>query len=198
MILKLGLPEKIKALASAPAGIAYQKWSIIEYTFASSPVTGKPVKLTWYDGKKQPAVPENAHPKLKMKNDGCMVVGSAMTAVGGGHAGPPRPIALGDQPYGPEVKELENHWRDELKKLRGHSHYADWIDAAKAGDPGAPGSKFDYSVPLTQAILLGCIALRFPERELIWDAGKARFTNNDEANQWLSFKPRAGFNLKIS
>lgn len=195
-ILQWGLPSSIKAQASAPAGIAYPEWSIIEYTFPASPVCPAGIKMTWYDGKKLPAKPQGCHPNLDLGGNGCMIVGSKMTALGGSHASPPRPIALAGKEFGPEVKEAESFWREELKKTAGCNHYKQWVDACKTNDRNLPGSNFEYSVSMTQAILLGCLALRFPGQELQWDAQKGRFSNHTEANQWLSSQPRAGFILK--
>ena len=121
-----------------------------------------------------------------------MIVGSKMTAIGGSHAAPPIPVALGKEPYGPAVKEVEAHWRDVLKQTQGCNHYGQWVEACKAHDRTKPGSNFEYSVPMTQAILLGCAALRFPGVELKWDAQRRQF-NHREANQWLASKPRAGY-----
>ncbi len=196
-VLQLGLPASVKAEASAPAGIAYPAWSVIEYTFPPSPACPKGVKLTWHDGKKLPPRPENAHPSLDVGANGCMIVGTKMTAMGGSHAAPPRPIALGGQAYGEAVKDAEGYWRDELKKIPGGDHHRQWVEAAKAGDAAKPGSNFEYSVPMTQAILLGCIALRFPGRELAWDAAARRFTNLPEANEWLGFRARAGYDMSV-
>jgi hypothetical protein len=196
-IFKLGLPSKIKAQASAPAGVAYPDWSIIEYTFDKSPVTGKPISLTWYDGKKLPKMPAGANPNLPAGANGCMVVGSKMTALGGSHAARPRPIAIGKEPYSSAVKDAEKAWRVEAKKLKGDNHYGQWIEAAKAAKPNAPGSSFEYAVPFTQSILLGCIALRFPGEELHWDDDKKQFSNHSEANKWLSFEARNGFDITV-
>ncbi|MDD2601148.1 MAG: Gfo/Idh/MocA family oxidoreductase [Kiritimatiellae bacterium] len=196
-ILQWGLPTSIKAEASAPAGIAYPQWSIIEYTFPASPVCPAGIKMTWYDGKKLPAKPQGCHPQLDVGGNGCMIIGSKMTALGGSHASPPRPIALAGKDFGAEVKEAEGYWREELKKSQGCNHYKQWVDACKANDREMPGSNFEYSVPMTQAILLGCLALRFPGQELKWDAKKGRFSNHAEANKWLSAQPRAGFILKV-
>lgn len=196
-ILKLGLPETIVAQASAPAGIAYPEWSIIEYTFPRSALCPKGLKLTWYDGKKLPEKPEGSHPNLQLGGNGCMIVGSKMTAVGGSHAAPPVPMALTGQAYGVPVKEVESHWREELKKLQGCDHYHQWLHAAEARDPSKTASNFDYAAPMTQAILLGCIALRFPGKTLKWDSQKACFANLPEANEWLSSKPRPGYSLDI-
>jgi len=196
-ILQLGMPATVRAEASSPAGIAYPAWSIIEYTFPATPVCPKGVKVTWYDGKKLPALPANAHPELKPGTNGCLIIGSKMSAMGGSHASPPMPIALGGQAYGPAVKDAERQWREELKQTQGCSHYGQWVEACKAHDMTRPGSNFEYSVPMTQTLLLGCIALRFPGVELKWDAVRNRFANHEEANRWLAAAPRAGFDLKI-
>jgi hypothetical protein len=194
-IFKLGLPLSIKAQASAPAGIAFPDWSIIEYKFGPTPSLPKGVTLTWYDGKKLPAAPAGAAPGLKVGSNGCMVIGSKLTALGGSHAGTPHVVAVGDKTEESAIKDADKHWQDVHKTLRGVDHYGQWVHAAEAKDREAPKSNFEYAVPFTQGILLGCIALRFPGQELLWDNQKKQFSNFAEANQWLSFKPREGYNL---
>jgi predicted dehydrogenase len=194
-IFKLGLPQTIKAQASAPAGIAFPNWSIIEYTFGPTPLLPKGVKLTWYDGHKLPAVPGSADPALKLDNNGCMVVGSKLTAYGGSHAAKPRVIGVGDKVDADAVKDADKHWQEVHKGLKGTDHYGQWVHAAESKDREATKSNFEYAAPFTQGILLGCIALRFPGQELHWDNEKKQFSNFSEANQWLSFKPREGYNL---
>ena len=195
-VLQWGLPSSIKAEASAPAGIAYPEWSVIEYTFPASPVCPEGIKMTWHDGKKLPPVPQGCHPQMKLDGNGCMIIGSKMTALGGSHAAPPRPVAITGKEFGEEVKAAEREWREELKNTKGCDHYKQWVDACKANDPTMCGSTFEYSVPMTQAILLGCVALRFPGQELKWDAKNSRFANHAEANQWLASRPRAGYALR--
>jgi hypothetical protein len=196
-IFKLGLPTTIKAQVSAPAGVAYPEWSIIDYTFAPSALCPKGLKLTWYDGKKLPTLPEGTHPQLQAGGNGCLVIGSKMSAMGGSHAAPPVPISLTGQAFGTAVKDVETMWRGELKKLQGVDHHAQWVNAAVAHDPKATGSKFEYAAPMTQAILLGCIALRFPNQELKWDNAKHEFSNFPEANAWLTAKRREGYDLSF-
>ena len=196
-IFKLGLPDSVKAQVSADVNVAYPNWSIIEMYFKTNPVTKKPMKITWYDGKKLPMLPEGCHPKLTPGKNGCMVIGSKMTALGGSHAGRPRAIALTGQEYGDAVKDNERYWRTEAKKFESVDHHKQWLEAAKAGDRNAPGSKFDYAAPFTQALLLSCIALRYPGQELKWDHKNEKFLNHSEANQWLSFTPRKGFSLSV-
>jgi len=70
------------------------------------------------------------------------------------------------------------------------SHYADWIRAAKGGDPAC--SNFSVAGPFVQWMLLGTIAMRV-EGKLEWDAQAMRFTNNQQANALLKPKFRKGW-----
>ena len=40
-----------------------------------------------------------------------------------------------------------------------------------------PTANFDYSGPMTEAVLLGCLASVFPQQELKWDAAGLNFKN---------------------
>lgn len=196
-LFKLGLPDSVKAKVSDPVHLAYPKSSVVELHFNNSPITGQPIHITWYDGKERPKMPEGSHPELTPSSNGFMIIGSKMSAMGGSHADRPRPIAISGKSYGAEVKELERFWRAEAKKLTKDNHYAQWVKAAKAGDSKATTSRFEYSAPFSQALLLGCIALRYPEQSLEWNHEHSKFSNHEEANQWLSFQPRSEFNLSL-
>ena len=75
---------------------------------------------------------------------------------------------------------------------RSPGHYRDWIRACKGGD--AACSNFNVAAPFVEWMLLGVIALRV-EGKLEWDAAKMRFTNNNEANQYLRPVFRKGFTI---
>ncbi len=70
------------------------------------------------------------------------------------------------------------------------SHYKDWIRASKGGE--AACSNFSISGPFVQWMLLGVIAMQV-EGKLLWDSQKSRFTNNNEANSYLTPKFRKGW-----
>jgi len=59
-----------------------------------------------------------------------------------------------------------------------------------------PSDGFEYGGLLTESILLANIAIRFPGETLKWDAEELRFTNREEANQWVSRDYREGWNLE--
>ena len=55
---------------------------------------------------------------------------------------------------------------------------------------------FGYAGPLTEALLLGVVANRFPDRQLMWDAEALRVTNIEEANALLRRTYRQGFEVE--
>ncbi len=71
---------------------------------------------------------------------------------------------------------------EKLPRVKNHAW--DWIEAIRTGRQA--GSNFGYGGPLTQAALLGAIAIRFPGQTLKWDNQQARFTNNDAANAYVN------------
>jgi hypothetical protein len=77
---------------------------------------------------------------------------------------------------------------------RSIGHYKEWVEASK-GAANVPGSHFGYSGPMTEAILLGNIALWYPGEELRWDAAKMQFPNKPEANRLLHYEPRKGWEM---
>ena len=77
---------------------------------------------------------------------------------------------------------------------RSVSHQQDWVRACKGGTPAC--SNFDIAVPYIEWLILGAVALRAPGK-LMWDAANMRFTNNNEANQYLKPYIRKGWELKL-
>jgi len=60
---------------------------------------------------------------------------------------------------------------------------------------GKTSAGFDYAGPLTEAVLLGPLATRFPQTTLQWNGAKAKFTNSVEANNFLRRKYRDGWQV---
>ena len=62
------------------------------------------------------------------------------------------------------------------------------------GGPAA-SSNFDYSGPLSEMVLMGNLAVRFPDRKLLWDGEKMMVTNDTDANAYVKRQYRAGWVL---
>ena len=77
-----------------------------------------------------------------------------------------------------------------LPRSRGHER--EWLDACKGGP--AAMSNFDYSGPLTEFVLLGCLAMRVGE-PIEWDGPNMKVTNLPEANRFVAPDYREGWSL---
>jgi hypothetical protein len=73
-----------------------------------------------------------------------------------------------------------DHDNDTMPRVPGDDHWRQFVEAVLGN--GTTLTKFDYSGPLTEAVLLGSLATRFPQTTLQWNAAKLRFTNVREAN----------------
>jgi len=69
-----------------------------------------------------------------------------------------------------------------------------WTNACKGR--GKTTSHFDYAGPLTETVLLGTIALRFPQEKLAWNSEQLEFTNNYQANCFVHHAYRCGWEIK--
>jgi predicted dehydrogenase len=179
----LGLKAPARVWSEGPAtnGETYPEWETIRYEFPSTRYTaGKTVIMTWYDGGKLPPrelvpLPENE----KTPTNGSLFVGEK-GALLCEHS--KMPVLLGAA----AGKEME--------KVEGDNHYQQWANACK-GQGKATGN-FDYSGPLTETVLLGTIAVRFPNQKLEWNSSKLKFGNVAEANQFVHKRYRAGWEVK--
>ena len=78
---------------------------------------------------------------------------------------------------------------------RSVNHQQDFVRAAKGGLVGC--SNFDIAVPYIEWLVLGAVALRVPNKKLLWDAKKMAFTNSAEANKYLKPTIRKGWEMKL-
>ena len=81
----------------------------------------------------------------------------------------------------------------EFPKLPDLNHYNQWVDACQGKTETS--AHFGYAGPLTEALLLGVVANRFPDTELKWDAANLKVTNVAEANKLIRRKYRTGFEV---
>ena len=78
-----------------------------------------------------------------------------------------------------------------LDPVPDRDHYVSWVDACRGAD--ATTSHFGYSGPLTEAVLLGTIAIRLPGRTLAWNAERMELTGDPRAQALVTKPYRAGW-----
>ncbi len=202
--LKLGAPVCVQASSTRVNKETYPVGSMITYEYParsaevqaineytrglSGPAAGAiempPVKLVWYDGGLRPPRPEGLPDGKPMGDNGRLLIGD-------------QGYILNDTIY-PESRAKEV---GQIPKTiaRSPGHYREWIEGCKGGKK--PGSNFDFAGPLAEAVLLGNIPVRVQLREdltrykLLWDSANLKFTNLDDANQFVRTEYRAGWSL---
>lgn len=75
----------------------------------------------------------------------------------------------------------------------GNDHYRQFVEACRGN--GKTSAPFDYSGPLTETVLLGCLATRFPKMTLDWGSAGLKFTNVSEANAFIRRRYRHGWGV---
>jgi hypothetical protein len=81
-----------------------------------------------------------------------------------------------------------------LPKVEDGNHYTHFVNAIQCN--GTTGARFDYAGPLTEAVLLGGVASRFPKTDLLWDTAALKVKNVKAANAFLRREYRKGWHVK--
>jgi predicted dehydrogenase len=168
-------------------GLTYPPATKITFEFPARKERG-PVKIVWQDGNNRIPKPQEFAADDAVPGTGAILFGDQGMILHGSHGGGGcrlLPDRVADQYSG------KNAPAEKFPRVKNHAW--DWIEAIRTGRQA--GSHFGYGGPLTQAALLGAIAIRFPGQTLKWDDKKARFTNHDAANSYVHPAYRKGWSL---
>lgn len=198
--LKLKYPTAIEGCISTwweqfwkkvePKNEMYPRSSIVRYKFPEREGMAA-LTLTWWDGGLMPPRPEElAEGEMMGDSDGgVLFIGDKGTLMCGC--------------YGKSAQLLPTSRMKDFKRpdktiprIEGGEtgHEKDWMRACKGGDPAC--SNFNYSGPLSEMVLMGNLAVRFPGRRLLWDGEKMAVTNDAEANGYVKRAYRDGWSLE--
>ncbi|PHS03204.1 MAG: oxidoreductase [Blastopirellula sp.] len=182
--LALTAPKWAKTSCRKPTGIGHPGKNIVQYEFPGTKFTTDSMIWTWYDGGFAPPKSEDIDlPEgVKLPNQGALFVGEAGLML--------LPHVGEAQLFTKEGKKREY----QPEALADVNHYHQWVDACMG--KGETSASFSYAGPLTEALLLGVVANRFPDQKLMWNADKLEVTNMAAANQLLRIEYRDGFKVK--
>jgi predicted dehydrogenase len=167
--------------------LTYPPGTKITFTFPAKNNRG-PVKLVWHDGDIRIPKPAEFSSDDKVPGTGAILMGDKGMIVHGSHGGGGcylTPEKLMDQYSGKNAPEQK------IPRVKNHAW--DWLEAIRTGRQA--GSNFGYGGPLTQAALIGAIAIRYAGQTLNWDNKAMRFTNHDAANAMVNPPYRDGWKL---
>jgi predicted dehydrogenase len=180
--LKLTGPISVRSDGPAPGQWNWAINAIVRYVFPGTPFTAEEtINVTWYDGDEKPPMEVRALLEGdKLPDQGTIFVGTKGTLllphIAYAQLYPDKVFASYQRPH---VQELD-HWRQFVDACLGKTQTA---------------ANFDYAGPLTETVLLGSVASRFPHTTLQWNAPALKFEGASDANHYLRRQYRAGWDV---
>lgn len=182
----LGAPSSVVADCEAPENETWPNAGKVVYTFPGTSLTEGQIQLTWHDG----GYGRGYHPPHelaglpageKLPSQGSILVGTRGNLLIPHMSAPPR--LLPDDRYKDyryEKEESLNHWFTFIDAQRGLTKTT---------------AHWDYAGPMTETVLLGNLAKRFPGQELEWDSDAMKVTNFHQANYYTRREYRKGWEI---
>jgi len=180
--LALTAPISVRSEGPAPSANNWANDAIIHYVFPGTRHTeGKTVRVVWYDGDQRPprAIQDRIAPQ-KLPGQGSIFIGA-------------KGVMLLPHVSRPVLLPAADFRDYAMPKITAANHYHQFVNAVLG--EGSCSASFDYSGPLTEAILLGGVATHFPKATLEWDAANLRFRKNEDATRHIRRTYRKGWEV---
>jgi predicted dehydrogenase len=180
--LGLGAPTTVRSEGGAANRDSWGLDSHVQYVYPGTSYTAEKLVLHWYDGDSRPPGPIQALiGKRPLQDQGSMYLGSDGVLY---------------SPYidRPILLPAEKFQGYRMPKPGAEDHYLQFVEACR--DNGKTSAPFAYAGPLTESVLLGCLATRFPQTTLEWNATELRVANVTEANHLVRRLPRKGWEVE--
>jgi predicted dehydrogenase len=179
--LALTAPKSVRSEGGAPNADNWGLDSEVRYVFPGTTYAVDPLVLHWYDGNRRPpAEIKDLIGKRPLSDQGSIYVGTDGVLY---------------SPYidNPVLLPAEKFAGYRIPAPGAQDHYLQFVEACRGN--GKTSASFNYSGPLTESVLLGCLATRFPKTTLEWDAASLKMTNVEEANQYVRRRYRKGWEV---
>jgi len=196
--LKLAHPTTISAESGEVNSETYPAWARVNIDF---PARGDlpPVTLTWYEGRKDgKLVLPSEEITSKFLKDGEKLPASGSFLVGD------KGVLYSPNDYGAEFRlhpgdlaqnvNLKTPEKLPINNRADQGMKNEWVEAIKANKPEIAYSNYDIASLLTEAFLLGNVAIRCGKK-LEWDGPGLKVTNVPEANHLVQTEYRRGWEV---
>ncbi|HEV8061853.1 MAG TPA: Gfo/Idh/MocA family oxidoreductase [Gemmataceae bacterium] len=180
--LALTMPKSVRSEGEAPNADSWALNAKVVYVFPATAHTTEAFSLHWYNGDNRPPAEIKALIGGRNFNDqGSIYVGTDGVLY---------------SPYiaAPVLLPAEKFKEYAMPNPGGNDHYLQFVEACRGN--GTTSTPFSYSGPLTESVLLGCLATRFPKTTLNWDGPNLQVTNVKEANAFVRRTYRRGWEVE--
>ncbi len=154
----------------------------VTWTFpGNSRIEGPELAVEWFDGEMLPPKEvRDLNPSGKFPLEATLLIGT-------------EGVLLQAHGTGPRLLPIEKYRSYNLPKPSPRDHYRHFVDACLGGEKTESG--FAQTAPMTEAILLGTIAIRCCGQKLNWDPAVMKFPNYPEAERYLKRRYRDGWQI---
>ena len=157
--LRLTAPLTVRSEGPAPGQHSWALNSVIHYVFPGTSVTeGKTVSVTWYDGEAKP--PQEVQQLLgsrPLPGQGSLFIGT-------------KGVMLLPHTALPILLPADDFRDYKLPVIEPVNHYFQFVEAVMGKQKTS--TSFDYAGPLTESVLLGPRATRYPQTTLDWNSAR--------------------------
>lgn len=181
--LGLTAPVSVRSEGAPPNAHSWATNAIIHYQFPATRYTvAGLIPVTWYDGDQKPPAAIQALMEGKpLPEQGSIVIGT-------------EGVLVIPHVENPQLFPQSKYAGFKFEKLETDDHWHQFIDAVRG--VGKTTAGFEYSGPLTESVLLGSVATRFPKTTLDWNSARLKFTNVPEANTFVHRLYRKGWEVR--
>ena len=184
--LKLTSPISVTAYGPSPTAESWATKARVKLTYPGTEYTaGKTVDVWWYDGGELPPDAIREPVGARFPEQGSIVVGTDGLIV--------LPHV---QPRSRSCCPSRRWRRCRQIELADRDHYGEFIDVVLAGGKEKCSANFDYAGPLTESVIIGNVAARFPGETLEFDAKALGSRASPKPNQYLTRTYRNGWGMK--
>lgn len=158
----------------------------VTWVFPGNDLTsgGRPLTVEWFDGVEPDFyIPEEfrkLHPGGKFPEEAALFIGD-------------NGALLLPHTSGPQLLPKEKFATLARPQVKGENHYHSFVNSILDNTPCE--SSFDVSGALSEAVILGTVAIRTPGVKLEWDAQALKIINSTEANSLLRRSYRDGWKI---
>jgi predicted dehydrogenase len=180
--LHLTSPIEVTAAGPAPTAESWATKAKVKLRYPGTEFTAdKTVDVWWYDGGELPPDALREPVGARFPDQGSIVVGTDGLIVL--PHGSTEPFVL------PESKMAQLPAID----ITDRDHYTEFIDVVLGGGKQKCSANFDYAGPLTESVIIGNVAARFPGETLKFDAKALKFPGKPQADEYLTRTYRDGW-----
>ncbi len=169
--------KAVKSIGEAPNEHNWPLHCEVLFTFPGTQYTTDSVIVHWYNGNRRPSeeIAKLIEPH-KLPGQGSIYIGTNGVMF---------------SPYIGMPVLLGSAADKKITPVPGNNHYLQFVEAVRGNDKTS--APFSYAGPLSEMVLLGCLATRFPDQMIEWDADRMQSTNFEKANAYVRRQYRRGW-----